>query len=824
MKNKYKYKASFAKVKKGKTATFGFEAMQFKTLKDYAEASLTYATVPVNLNDGWRSYDNVTEIFNWLRFDCDKEGEKATICSILKSNGLAFIALPSTNYDRKLKNHKWHISVPTTRASQDVEQYKKQCKVALHQLGIDLHDRRVTEVCVQNMNPYKNGTAVAKGMKVLEINEGTPYKFSKPDKNIKYSAMSKTIFNGKGSDEVINKKVMSIKGSVEFLSPDSGIKVGSVGWTTLGSLNLEAGGIIGNLSCPSHNTRHDNGKGAHKCGYAFATMDEGGDVWINCTGAECQGTYYKMEQDDYGALTKLTDLYELRRMVSLSGFDYKSSTITYINEHDVPTSFREKEVLSHWGEEMFWKINTEPNDDLQAKIDKLLRRKLNELSKLSKGGEKDAKNVLMQGNEAHRVADLFDTYGSYVKVLNVISAESAIQFEVDKLKDEHAWEVIKDAISNKYQYAEFRTRYENHPDKYMGYVEDVMRKVLSHIKTRRQYTEIEYQVKPYQTVTTGEVVNGKFVITFSKMTGSRMFGKENATIIADYKKHNPYLDDMIDMIMAQRFGADKKQSYLWLKASSNWGKSFLFDGIFGELSYEISSDEVKKAIKGEPSGLDVNAVVKSSCLFVDEFKGAVSELKNISHKMSITPKNRGKFTVPLNMKIFASAEHVKSLMTGSGGMEEQFRNRFLYIETDGNLLARKLYMQDKRTYYKAVMLYVNHRVNEIAEEYSFYGETEGSRRADKLYSKLVDTYSIKHVSTSLDEGLPTQFAEWLSNVKHRENIEHKSLTHSVCMDGMIVFHKDGKKALITNTQKIVDIFIQHHLHFTAQNDFTVTLD
>ena len=836
------YKASFAKVtkaSKGKAVTFGFKTKSFTSLKDYAEASLCMATVPVKLKSGWRSYDNVTKIYDWLRFDCDKEGEKATICSILNNNGLAYIALPSTNYDKKLKSYKWHISVPTSNTAQDVEQYKKQCKQALATLGIDLHDRRVTEVCVQNMNPYKNGTSVDKGMKFVEVHEGNSFKLQSVDDSIKYTAMNKTIYNGKGSNEIINKKVVSVTDDFELLSPASGIKIGKIGWTTINDLNLEAGGIIGDLSCPGHNIKHEN---VNVCGYAFATMDEGGDVWLNCTGAECKGRSYKMYQNNFGALTKLTDLYELRRLVSLSAFDYKSSTITYVNSNAILTSFRDKEILNHWYKAIFFKLDVDMNDELQGKIDKLLKEAIKELEEdvATEGSlsELDTKDLLLQTMDSSSLADLYKKYGSYSKVIDVVTAQQVIQFKVDKLKRDHGWKIIEDSIGNPKQYNQFRAKYNTYTD----YIDEVVRNVLTHIKTYRQYSEIAYEVKPYQTMTTGDISHGVFKVSFAKVGDSkrsfselynakvgdskrsfselynakvgdskRSFSEPYNAILADYKKHNPYLDDIIDMIMAQRFGADKKLSYLWIKASSNWGKSFLFDGVFGSLSYEVSSDEIKKAIKGEPSGLDVNAITKSLCLFVDEFKGAVSELKNISHKIHISPKNRGKFTVPLNMKIFASAEHVKSLMSSTGAMESQFANRFLYIEAKGDLIERDLYKRDMRLYYNTIKLYVNQRINAIEEEYRFYGEADGSKQANDVYSKLIEKYSIKKVSTGLDDELPKLFRDWIEVVRNREVGAFGSVTHTVCLNGMIIFHKDGSKVMLRNVKKILDIFIKEFI-------------
>jgi len=597
-KKKKIFTASFATVKVGKTATFGFREKSFKTMKDFAKYALQKAWIPVTVNKGHRTYDEVTEIHNWLRFDCDERGEKETILSVLDARGLAYICLPSTNYNPKNKNYKWHISVPTERTAKDVMKYKWQMKQALIDLGIDLHDRRVTEVCVQNFNPYKNGSSQKEGYGYSIIKGGEKFRLSKPPKDLAYSEMTKTVYNGKGSGEVIPKKVVYATDSIEVLAPESGIKIENVGWVQLKDLNLDVGAMIGGLSCPSHNVKHNNGKGGHQCGYAFATMNEGGDVWITCTGAECQGRSYKVEYPDYDANTKLSDLFLLRKVVSLSGFNYDKGSVVNIKDDGSTVMFKWKEVFDFWDREMFWKLPLDMTEENMSKL-----KKLN--GKLAKAKKK------------------MD-----------IGKQQAIEDDIYLLKLDNEYEIIEMALGYKKQFDIFKAKFP--PSKegnvitvfpHEKYITHIADNIGKYIKTMKQFDTLTHKIDPFLLDTKGVIQNNEFVVTTNRLLPPPLTGTINKRIIADYREHNPYLDDILNMIMAQRYGADKKSSYLWIKADSDWGKSFLFEGMMQGLGYGISESETKSALKGEASGLDVAKMIRSSFLFFDEFKGAVSELK-----------------------------------------------------------------------------------------------------------------------------------------------------------------------------------------------------
>ena len=783
-----KYVGSFAKVVEGKTATFGYELFGADTLQEFAKLCLRRAWIPVTVERGHRTYDAVKTIHNWLRFDCDAEGEMETITSILESNGLAYMCLPSTNYNSKTKAYKWHISVPCKKVSQDVVKYKWQMKRALIDLGIDLRDRRVTEVCVQNFNPYQNGKNPIKGFKYCKFHNGVELKLKKAPKELRYSAMTKTVFNGKGVADVIAKKVVSVKGSVEVLHPDSGIKIDKVGWVQLKDLNLDVGGMIGGLSCPSHNHKHNNGKGGHQCGYAFATMDEGGDVWINCTGVECRGRYYKVDLCNYGANTKLSDLYELRKAVSLSGYNHKDNKICFVKDNGSIVHFRWKDVLKYWNKDIFFKLDmslTEENFIEKKKIEDKLE------------------NLDMEKPKA------FQKKVKLTKKLNKLS-----------LKNEY--DVIAKALGNEKKFEAFKNKYKpifnatGEVDTYPHqlYMEDVINNVGTYIETTRQFDNIEYKIDPFALHLKGDVLKNRFTITSNKVLPSLKIGSYNKVHVADYLEHNPYLHDILNMIMAQRYGADRKSSYLWLKAESNWGKSFLFDGVLGSIGYLMTESELKNTVNGGASGVSANDISRASFLFFDEVKGVVGAFKNIVDKICINEKFKTRSTVEVFMKILCSAEHLPSLKNDLG-MDAQFSNRFLYIEAKGSLVDRPIYKSAMFEYKESIIIYVLQYLYKLKNKYDAMGRSGALRLAHDTYSALQETYSIKNNTKDILDTLPALVKDWLALVNDRElggvntNIEY------IYKDS-IKFTTSGD-VFVLNMAKAKELFINEMLTHNARN-------
>lgn len=231
-------------------------------------------------------------------------------------------------------------------------------------------------------------------------------------------------------------------------------------------------------------------------------------------------------------------------------------------------------------------------------------------------------------------------------------------------------------------------------------------------------------------------------------------GASNAAIVADYKEHFPQFDDTIDMLLNARFASDRREAYIWLHAESDWGKGVLVK-IFELLGIatELTVGVINSIINGDTVGLSSNEVMTAWAVFVDEWKGASRELKQLNSRMSVTAKYANRVRVPLYLKVFMSAENVNSL-TGEG-VEAQFNNRFSYIKTPvAKMDSRALFLEVGKTgYIDALVAYSARRLNEGVEKMRAMGRLESSKVADRWLSTFHKAHLLTDSFGSLDESI-----------------------------------------------------------------------
>jgi hypothetical protein len=208
-------------------------------------------------------------------------------------------------------------------------------------------------------------------------------------------------------------------------------------------------------------------------------------------------------------------------------------------------------------------------------------------------------------------------------------------------------------------------------------------------------------------------------------------------VIEDYLQHFPEFDDLMKLVLYARFATDRRQAFVWLHAPSSWGKGFML-AIFMELGLvvEVSAKEIDKALSGGPVGLSMPDILRAWILFVDEFKAASSELKQLNSSLTISPKNQLRCAAQLYTKIFASAENIRSLV--GDGAEEQFNNRFTYLTptTHNEKLENRQLFQSlgKSVYRDALVSYVAVYLNAGVERLRAVGAAKASNEADKFIS------------------------------------------------------------------------------------------
>jgi hypothetical protein len=215
-------------------------------------------------------------------------------------------------------------------------------------------------------------------------------------------------------------------------------------------------------------------------------------------------------------------------------------------------------------------------------------------------------------------------------------------------------------------------------------------------------------------------------------------------VVKDYKNHFPLIDEFLDFVLACRFANNRKRSFLYLNAPSDWGKSFLMS-IFKDLGLAIEVDYTD-VVGGRPVGLSAMSVFKSLLMFLDEFTVFKKELKKITHSMRIEEKFKSVVEVDVYAKILMSAEKSVSF---SDTIETQIANRviFLEIKKDAKILTdRELYNKIGNYLYKqCVTKYVYEYLKQKITEYLELGIVEADKRAEQTLNKLYSKYKINEI-------------------------------------------------------------------------------
>lgn len=288
-------------------------------------------------------------------------------------------------------------------------------------------------------------------------------------------------------------------------------------------------------------------------------------------------------------------------------------------------------------------------------------------------------------------------------------------------------------------------------------------RMLDWVMFHHQYKTLRVKVDPFADNSV-HFEDKTMVVVTNDLIPRKVETVEDPKVMKDYKKHFPQLDMILDLMLAGRFGADRKECYLWMKAESNWGKSFLFGGVLQNMGITtfMKEQELKKAMSGEPSGLNAEDFSKSWLTVFEEFKGAVSELKDITHSLILAPKGQSRVEVDLYFKIFLSAENVNSLR-GDSGAETQFANRFMMVDLKGSLVRRKLYSEDQRHYLAVVRSYVYNYLMKGIEEYIALGAEKCSVKANNVLQKFRKLHKLE--AEDLMEAVNDRLVEYYTMIR-----------------------------------------------------------
>lgn len=225
-------------------------------------------------------------------------------------------------------------------------------------------------------------------------------------------------------------------------------------------------------------------------------------------------------------------------------------------------------------------------------------------------------------------------------------------------------------------------------------------------------------------------------------------------VVQEYKGHFPEFDEVLRFIVAARVADVRKASHLWLKAPSDWGKG-LFINLFKPINAAVLTNpvEISRMVEGNPSGRTPGQFLRTLTLVIDEFKKVTSEIKTLDEDISFSPKNQLQVTVPLYSKLYFSAEHVGSL-AGDSGVEDQFVNRFCFIEGRGKIDDLPYRSKVGQDYFdQHIRQYACNFINEEIENYRSMGRDNASHAGGKYVREFHAAHSIARHFGNLNDAL-----------------------------------------------------------------------
>ncbi len=316
--------------------------------------------------------------------------------------------------------------------------------------------------------------------------------------------------------------------------------------------------------------------------------------------------------------------------------------------------------------------------------------------------------------------------------------------------------------------------------------------IIDHLKYENQRDSVEWSVDMFGQRSRLELREdvARIVLTHKPLAAS---GKADPACIADYREHFPLIDEMLEYIVAGRFALDRKKSYLWMLAASDWGKGFLM-GALTELGLvvQMSVKEIEAVFEGKPAGRKPEDFKRAMILAVDEFKTVKSELKQLQSEIHLAPKFQLTARVEIFTKLFLSAESVGSLV-GENGVEDQFANRMSMLTGSATLDGRALYQANKAKYYRAIRTYIARVLNRLIGEYQALGREGAELRADKYLVAFIGRHGLDQYFERLSESYPAiadQAVEWIKLMQR----------HTF----------DGGFDYVTSANKVFDDFLNEH--------------
>lgn len=291
--------------------------------------------------------------------------------------------------------------------------------------------------------------------------------------------------------------------------------------------------------------------------------------------------------------------------------------------------------------------------------------------------------------------------------------------------------------------------------------------IIDYLKYENQRDAVEWSVDMFSNKSRLELKENvaRIILTHHPLVAQ---GKIDQACVLDYRSHFPLIDEMLEYIVAGRFALDRKKSYLWMFAASDWGKGFLMGALTDlGLVVQMSVKEIEAVFEGKPAGRKPEDFKRAMILAVDEFKSVKSELKQLQSEIHLAPKFQLTARVEIFTKLFLSAESVGSLV-GENGVEDQFANRMSMLTGSGTLNERVVYKSDQAKYYRSVRAYVAQELNRLIADYITLGRECAEKRADDYLNGFIGRHGLDQHFERLSANYPAiaeQALAWVRSTK-----------------------------------------------------------
>lgn len=275
---------------------------------------------------------------------------------------------------------------------------------------------------------------------------------------------------------------------------------------------------------------------------------------------------------------------------------------------------------------------------------------------------------------------------------------------------------------------------------------------LDYLKAFRQCASYAFRTDIFCTeprIDTGRTI-ASAVVPFDLKSES-LPASANPAIVIDYKQHFSELDEVLRFFVSAKVARNRKNAYLWIRATSNWGKG-LFNRQLERLGlyFGASLDELDSAVKGGASGIRTHDLARALVLGFDELTKINDTFRKLDDSVQISEKYQMSARVPIYTKFITTAEEIPALES-EYGVDSQIGNRMSLITKTGRITDRKLHKVSMSEYSDSVCLYIRDTVTRIIEEYRVMGERAAADKAQQFMADFHARYGLANGGRSFDD-------------------------------------------------------------------------